>query len=154
MAESEGFEPSKPAKACQFSRLVYSTALPALRRPFYWFWRLCSMNYRVFTRWAAKKYQEPLTDLGGAAHVLLKCLRNRHRSVFFLVIFKHSDQCTANSKAAAVHGVDELGLTALRFKSDIGSAGLEVLKVRARADLAVILGSWKPHFQVKYCRRV
>jgi hypothetical protein len=38
MAESEGFEPSSPAKGCQFSRLVYSTALPALRRPFYGFW--------------------------------------------------------------------------------------------------------------------
>lgn len=39
LAESEGFEPSSPAKGCQFSRLVYSTALPALRRPFYWFRR-------------------------------------------------------------------------------------------------------------------
>ena len=36
MAESEGFEPSSPAKGCQFSRLVYSTALPALRGQFYW----------------------------------------------------------------------------------------------------------------------
>lgn len=34
VAESEGFEPSKPAKACQFSRLVYSTALPTLRDQF------------------------------------------------------------------------------------------------------------------------
>jgi hypothetical protein len=29
--EAEGFEPSSPAKGCQFSRLVHSTALPRFR---------------------------------------------------------------------------------------------------------------------------
>jgi hypothetical protein len=28
LEEAEGFEPSSPAKGCQFSRLVHSTALP------------------------------------------------------------------------------------------------------------------------------
>lgn len=36
MAERERFELSSPAKGCQFSRLVYSTALPSLRGQFYW----------------------------------------------------------------------------------------------------------------------
>ncbi len=47
LAESEGFEPSSPVKGCQFSRLVYSTALPALRRPFYWRWVGDSMGIAV-----------------------------------------------------------------------------------------------------------
>lgn len=35
MAERVGFEPTSPAKGCQFSRLVFSTAQPSLRRSFY-----------------------------------------------------------------------------------------------------------------------
>ena len=35
LAESEGFEPSRPAKVCRFSRPVLSTAQPTLRRPIY-----------------------------------------------------------------------------------------------------------------------
>ena len=36
MAERVRFELTNPAKGLQFSRLVYSTALPSLRGQFYW----------------------------------------------------------------------------------------------------------------------
>lgn len=38
LADRVGFEPTEPARARQFSRLVFSTAQPSVRRWFYGFW--------------------------------------------------------------------------------------------------------------------
>ena len=45
MAETKGFEPSRPFRACTLSRGVPSTTRPRLRRPVYW---ACSAETRAF----------------------------------------------------------------------------------------------------------
>ena len=51
-AEREGFEPPVPVTAQQFSRLLYSTALPSLQI-FYFFYR--HTNVKLFlTGWSPK----------------------------------------------------------------------------------------------------
>ena len=102
MAESEGFEPSKPAKARQFSRLVYSTALPALRRPFYGFWPVVSMSllHEAVRLWPFLIGY--LANLGGASHVLLQGLWNCDGTIFTLIVFKNCNQGPAHGKAATV----------------------------------------------------
>jgi hypothetical protein len=92
MAESEGFEPSNPVRGCQFSRLVYSTALPALRRPFYWFWRVYSTGFDRLSLCAEKSFANRGRLESRCTHVLLESLWDRHRAVLTLVILEDSNQ--------------------------------------------------------------
>src|SRR6185312_962521 len=95
-----------------------------------------------------------LSDFGCATHVGLQNFRNSNAAVFALIIFKHRNQCAADSKATAVHRVKKLWLAAASgAKANIRTTSLKIFKDRTRADLAISSRTWQPNLEViTFCR--
>ncbi len=86
---------------------------------------------------------------GFAVHVWDEGLGYFDAAVGLLVVFEDCEIGSAYGEAAAVEGVEELGLAGSGWAvADVGSAGLEGLEVGAGADLAVEVLAGEPDFEV------
>ena len=88
-------------------------------------------------------------DDGFAVHVWDEGLRDFDASVGLLVVFEDREIGSAYGQAAAVEGVEVLGLAGSSWAiSYVGSAGLEGLEVGAGADFAIEVLAGEPDFEV------
>ena len=88
-------------------------------------------------------------DDGFAVHVGDQGVGDADGAVGLLVVLEDGEVGAADGEAAAVEGVQELGLLrAGGAVADVGAAGLEALEVGAGADLAVELLAGEPDLEV------
>src|SRR5579883_576454 len=83
-----------------------------------------------------------------AVHVRLQSGGNEHGTVGLLEIFEDGDPGAPDRQAVAVERVRESGLALGVAHFDVGAAGLEILAVAARGDLAIGLLRGQPDLEV------